>query len=104
MARAAPVPPRELTIACVDIRGFLPRRACGDRIATVLSPPTYAARLDQLPMPTERRRPPDRGAVWLGLLILYVVWGSTYLGIAVAVETIPPFLMAATRFAIAAQC
>ena len=52
-------------------------------------------------MPTEPRRPPDRGAVWLGLLILYVVWGSTYLGIAVAVETIPPFLMAAVRFAIA---
>ena len=37
----------------------------------------------------------------MGLLILYVVWGSTYLGIAIAVETIPPFLMAATRFLIA---
>ncbi len=35
------------------------------------------------------------------MLILYVVWGSTYLGIAIAVETIPPFLMAATRFLIA---
>jgi drug/metabolite transporter (DMT)-like permease len=42
----------------------------------------------------------DRGRLWLGLLILYLVWGSTYLGIAVAVDTIPPFLMAATRFAI----
>ncbi len=52
-------------------------------------------------MPTEPRRPTDRSAVWLGLLILYVVWGSTYLGIAIAVETIPPFLMAAVRFAIA---
>ena len=36
-----------------------------------------------------------------GMLILYVVWGSTYLAIAVAVETIPPFLMAAVRFVIA---
>ena len=44
---------------------------------------------------------PTAGPIWLGLLILYVVWGSTYLGIAVAVETIPPFLMAAVRFAIA---
>jgi drug/metabolite transporter (DMT)-like permease len=35
------------------------------------------------------------------MLVLYVVWGSTYLGIAIAVETIPPFLMAATRFALA---
>jgi drug/metabolite transporter (DMT)-like permease len=32
------------------------------------------------------------------MLILYVVWGSTYLGIAIAVDTIPPFLMAAIRF------
>jgi drug/metabolite transporter (DMT)-like permease len=39
--------------------------------------------------------------VWTAILILYVVWGSTYLGIRVAVETIPPFVMAASRFAIA---
>jgi len=39
--------------------------------------------------------------LWAALLTLYLVWGSTYLGIAVAVETIPPFLMAAIRFAIA---
>ena len=52
-------------------------------------------------MPTEPTRPPERGAIWLGLLVLYVVWGSTYLGIAIAVETIPPFLMAAVRFGIA---
>lgn len=35
------------------------------------------------------------------MLTLYIVWGSTYLGIALAVETIPPFLMAAMRFALA---
>jgi len=32
------------------------------------------------------------------MLVLYVVWGSTYLGISIAVDSIPPFLMAATRF------
>ena len=37
----------------------------------------------------------------LGLAVLYVVWGSTYLAISVAVKTIPPFLMAGTRFLIA---
>jgi drug/metabolite transporter (DMT)-like permease len=52
-------------------------------------------------MPTAPTRTPDRGAIWLGLLVLYVVWGSTYLGIAIAVETIPPFLMAAVRFVMA---
>ena len=51
--------------------------------------------------PSARPATPERGAIWLGLAVLYTVWGSTYLGIAVAVETIPPFLMAAARFALA---
>ncbi|WP_055588956.1 EamA family transporter [Streptacidiphilus griseoplanus] len=38
------------------------------------------------------------GAVWGALAIVYVVWGSTYLAIRIAVETMPPFLSAATRF------
>ncbi len=53
-------------------------------------------------MPTTRVTPPQRGAtLWLGMVVLYIVWGSTYLGIALAVDTIPPFLMAAIRFGIA---
>ena len=40
-------------------------------------------------------------ALWLNLGIVYTVWGSTYFGIAIAIETMPPFLMAAIRFAIA---
>lgn len=51
-------------------------------------------------MPT-RPAAPSHAPIWIGLLILYVVWGSTYLGIAVAVDTIPPFVMAAVRFLIA---
>jgi drug/metabolite transporter (DMT)-like permease len=31
---------------------------------------------------------------------IYVIWGSTYLGIAVAVQTIPPHVMAGIRFVI----
>lgn len=38
--------------------------------------------------------------VWIALLALYIVWGSTYLGIRFAVETIPPFLHASLRFLI----
>ena len=41
-----------------------------------------------------------RTKIWLALLALYVVWGSTYLAIRFAVETIPPFLMAGFRFLI----
>lgn len=52
-------------------------------------------------MPNDVPRAAPRGRIWLGMLVLYVVWGSTYLGIAVAVDTIPPFLMAAIRFALA---
>jgi drug/metabolite transporter (DMT)-like permease len=44
---------------------------------------------------------PPALAIWAGIWVLYLVWGSTYLGIAIAVETIPPFLMAAVRFLIA---
>jgi drug/metabolite transporter (DMT)-like permease len=39
-------------------------------------------------------------SVWFALLSVYLVWGSTYLAIRYAVETIPPFLMAGTRFLI----
>jgi drug/metabolite transporter (DMT)-like permease len=48
-----------------------------------------------------RRRAASPLAVWAGLLTLYFVWGSTYIGIRLGVETIPPFLMAAVRFLIA---
>ncbi len=40
-------------------------------------------------------------ALWAAMVTLYLVWGSTYLGMAIAIETIPPFLMLAIRFAIA---
>jgi drug/metabolite transporter (DMT)-like permease len=40
--------------------------------------------------------------VWAALLIVYVVWGSTYFGIKVAVDTIPPLVAAGTRFLAAA--
>ena len=33
--------------------------------------------------------------------ILYVIWGSTYLGIHFAIQTIPPLMMAGLRFSIA---
>ena len=38
--------------------------------------------------------------IWTALIALYIVWGSTYLAIRFAVETIPPFLSAGVRFLI----
>ena len=49
-------------------------------------------------MPTAR---PSRVLIVLAFAAIYILWGSTYLGIRLAIETLPPFLMAATRFIIA---
>jgi drug/metabolite transporter (DMT)-like permease len=38
--------------------------------------------------------------IWSALAAVYLIWGSTYLAIRYAVETTPPFLMAASRFII----
>ncbi|MBW3625190.1 MAG: EamA family transporter [Armatimonadetes bacterium] len=35
------------------------------------------------------------------LVAVYLIWGSTYLAIRIAIETLPPFLMAGTRFLLA---
>jgi drug/metabolite transporter (DMT)-like permease len=47
-----------------------------------------------------RARGPALGVV-AALAAVYVVWGSTYLGIALAIETLPPLLMAGARFVVA---
>jgi drug/metabolite transporter (DMT)-like permease len=44
---------------------------------------------------------PARVALLLAFFCIYVVWGSTYLGIRYAVETIPPLLVAAVRHIVA---
>ncbi|HMH93045.1 MAG TPA: EamA family transporter, partial [Streptosporangiaceae bacterium] len=38
---------------------------------------------------------------WLALVVVYVVWGSTYLAIRVGVAHLPPLFMAGTRYLIA---
>ena len=49
---------------------------------------------------TEAQRQ-HRWRVILAFGLVYLFWGSTYLGIAIAVESIPPALMCGTRFLIA---
>ncbi|MFD3324295.1 EamA family transporter [Streptomyces sp. NPDC058701] len=48
--------------------------------------------------PTGAPRRQTTGAVWTALGLVYVLWGSTYLGIRIVVETMPPFLSAGARF------
>jgi drug/metabolite transporter (DMT)-like permease len=41
-------------------------------------------------------------AVLLAFACVYVIWGTTFLGIAIAIETLPPFTSGAIRFLLAA--
>lgn len=47
------------------------------------------------------RRTASPVAVGIGIGILYLVWGSTYLSMRVAVASMPPFVMGGLRFVIA---
>ncbi len=51
----------------------------------------------------EKTEPARRASLvaWASLLIVWVVWGSTYLSIRVGDETIPPLVLAAVRYLIA---
>ncbi|MFK7742832.1 MAG: EamA family transporter [Planctomycetota bacterium] len=49
-------------------------------------------------MKTPTTTSPTLPAVLLAFAAVYLIWGSTYLAIRFAVETLPPFLMAGIRF------
>lgn len=38
---------------------------------------------------------------WIGLITVWILWGSTFLGIRLAVQSIPPLLMAGSRYFVA---
>ena len=40
----------------------------------------------------------NKSKVWLSLWSVYIIWGSTYYGIALAIESMPPLLAMGTRF------
>jgi len=44
---------------------------------------------------------PPRAKLLLAFAAVYLIWGSTYLAIRFAIETLPPFLMAGARFMVA---
>ncbi len=44
---------------------------------------------------------PDNTKLWGFLFAVYIIWGSTYLGMKIATEIVPPFLLSAFRFLVA---
>ena len=52
-------------------------------------------------MQNSNKAPASALSIWAAMLSVYIIWGSTYLAIRFAISTMPPFLMAGTRFLIA---
>ena len=50
------------------------------------------------PLPAGRAEAAPPWKIWTALWVVYIVWGSTYLAIALMVETMPPLLAAGSRF------
>jgi drug/metabolite transporter (DMT)-like permease len=53
------------------------------------------------PSATAASPAPSRARIVAAFATVYIVWGSTYLAIKYAIATIPPFLMAGSRFLLA---
>src|SRR5881394_937794 len=71
---------------------FASRFGCGS---------TAIKRMKSNSMDTEPHRSAPRSLVLAAFAAIYLIWGSTYLGIRFAVETIPPFLLGGGRFLLA---
>src|SRR6185312_6988757 len=71
------------------------QRSRSDADATVV----LAAPARRLSAPTTSA--PSRSTLLLAFATLYLVWGSTYLAIRIAVVSVPPFVAGALRFAVA---
>src|ERR1700761_328342 len=52
------------------------------------------------PEPAQPQRSKSYGG-WVALVVVYVFWGGTYLGIRVGVETVPPLMLAGGRYLLA---
>lgn len=62
---------------------------------------TTSAPAGSPPSATAAPSVPPLGLVIAAFAAVYLIWGSTYLAIGIAVKSMPPFLMAGTRFTLA---
>src|ERR1700733_15666359 len=69
-------------------------------MAQLTSPAESHSPPEQAPGESKARLPGSHGnfSAWAALLVVWLVWGSTYLAIRVADRSIPPFAMAAARY------
>jgi drug/metabolite transporter (DMT)-like permease len=64
-------------------------------------PPNPDPSPPQSPSLPALRGAPSRLHLALAFATIYVIWGSTYLAIRIGVQSIPPFLMAGSRYLLA---
>lgn len=62
--------------------------------------PTFSPVPPDLPSLNDGRNHASRGQIIAAFASIYLIWGSTYLAISYAVETIPPFIMGGIRFVV----
>ena len=77
------------------------RRSASSLPNTAFSPSSRVALRNECDIVISSMAAPKKALVIIAFAALYVIWGSTYLGIRFSIETIPPFLMAGARFILA---
>ena len=109
--RSSPTPPRSRsTCGSSRVSPVLPdlRPLSRTALARALAPPSRAALLTPCRATRAAGRvncarvkdttPHRRLLPWISLLVVWVVWGSTYLAMRIVVREMPPLVAAATRF------
>ena len=67
---------------------------------STLTPPCPRTAVSAAPT-SQHQVPPAVWTVVAAFAAVYLIWGSTYLGIRLAIDSIPPFFMAGARFVVA---
>lgn len=94
------IPNRGKRMSSNKLSAATARIAMATRVRVTLSDGTPTSR-HNAPMALPRAEAPPSWKVAGALGIVYVVWGSTYLGIAVMVQTLPPLVAAGVRYSVA---
>lgn len=93
-----PACPEHEPLASIEATEVERRRAVSRDRDVVAAAKNRSSSPVDLPRHTSAPGHPSRCALILAFAAIYTIWGSTYLGIRIALETMPPFLMAAARF------
>jgi len=80
---------------------LLRSRSAGEKMVNIGGRPVIASKSDSPSSNPREAHPRDTLKLVLAFAAIYLVWGSTYLAIRYAVETIPPLVTAAIRHTIA---